>query len=408
MIANAFTLAFRQIRRNYLRAFLTMLGIIIGTGSVIVMITLGNGMSKNIKDNFSKLGNNLVTIHPSRGMDTTGASLKRYFNIHEVELLSDRIYGVNAIAPISTTSSLIKYQQNSRESETMGVNNDYFSVANWNIANGRIFLDSEYNSGANVCIIGNSVKNELFKNSDGLGEKIKVGSRDGSVICEIVGVLEEKGQDGMRDQDDIVLFPLKAYLRTLGKERQSINNITQIMISLNEGVDSIKAGNEIKQVLRESRGIDKGKVDNFEIRDTKQFEEAMTSSMRNLAIFVSAIASVSLIVGGIGIMNIMLVSVTERTKEIGTRLAIGALAHEVLLQFLIEAVVVSSLGGLIGIILAFIISLIIAIMIGIPFIFSTFVAIIAFVFSAFIGILFGYLPAHRASRLNPIDALRHE
>lgn len=409
MIANAFILAFRQISRNYLRAFLTMLGIIIGTGSVIVMISFGNGTSKQIQDNISSLGSNIIMIRPAFGLDSTGQSLRRYFNQQEVDALSGRIYGIKAISPMSNTSGLIQYKQNSRETETMGVTEGYFVAGNWEIEEGRGFNESEYKSGANLCIIGSSVKEALFKNESPLGNKIKVGSRDGSVICECIGSLKSKGQGAMgSDQDDIILFPLKSYLRTLGREKSSVNNINQIIISLQDGVDSTEKTTEIKKVLRDMRNISGSKVDNFEIRDSKQFEETLLSTMRVFTIFLGSIAGVSLLVGGIGIMNIMLVSVTERTKEIGTRLAIGALEKEVLMQFLIESIVVSSLGGLIGIILSFGVSFGLAKAFSVPFVFSIPVAIAAFVFSAFIGILFGYLPAHRASKLNPIDALRHE
>lgn len=409
MILNAFALAFRQIRRNALRAFLTMLGIIIGVSSVIVMITLGNGMSVQVKQNIASLGNNLLMLMPARGLDTAGQSLKRYFNEHEVDMLRNRIYGINAISAVSNGTSLVQYMQSSRESETLGVESEYFIVANWEIESGREFLETEYKSGTNVCIIGSSVKKELFVNANPLGEKLKIGNKHGSLICEVVGTLKEKGQGGMSDQDEIVLFPLKSYQRTLGKEKTSINNIKQVLISLKDGVDSKQKTNEIKSLLREIRGIDKsGKVDNFEIRDTKQFEEKMNETMSMLTLFISSIAGVSLIVGGIGIMNIMLVSVTERTKEIGTRLAIGALESEVLLQFLIESIVISSIGGIIGIILAFILSLVLCIVMEIPFVFGVGIAIVAFVFSGFLGVLFGYLPARRASKLNPIDALRHE
>lgn len=409
MILNAFALAFRQIRRNALRAFLTMLGIIIGVSSVIVMITLGNGMSVQVKQNIASLGNNLLMLMPAKGLDTAGQSLRRYFNEHEVDMLRNRIYGINAISAVSNGTSLVQYMQSARESETLGVESEYFIVANWEIENGREFLDTEYKSGANVCIIGSSVTKELFTNANPLGEKLKVGNKHGSVICEVVGTLKEKGQSGMGDQDEIVLFPLKSYQRTLGKEKTSINDIKQVLISLKDGVDSKQKTNEIKSLLREIRGIDKsGKVDNFEIRDTKQFEEKMNETMSMLTLFISSIAGVSLIVGGIGIMNIMLVSVTERTKEIGTRLAIGALESEVLLQFLIESIVISSIGGVIGIILAFVLSLILCVVMEIPFVFGVGIAIVAFVFSGFLGVLFGYLPARRASKLNPIDALRHE
>ena len=409
MIFNALVLAFRQIHRNALRAFLTMLGIIIGVSSVIVMITLGNGMSAQVKENIASLGSNLLMLMPAKGLDTAGQSLKRYFNEQEVEMIRDRIYGINALSAVGQGNSLVQYKQSSRESETLGVESDYFIAANWEIESGREFNDDEYKSGVNVCIIGASVQKELFSNANPLGEKLKIGNKHGSLICEVIGTLKEKGQGGMSDQDEIVLFPLKSYLRTLGKEKSSINNINQVLISLKDGVDSKAKTNEIKALLREIRGIDKsGKVDNFEIRDTKQFEEAMTSTMAMLTLFIGSIAGVSLIVGGIGIMNIMLVSVTERTKEIGTRLAIGALESEVLLQFLIESVVISALGGIIGIILAFIIALVLSIVMEIPFVFSSGIAILAFVFSGFLGVLFGYLPARRASKLNPIDALRHE
>ena len=409
MIFNALVLAFRQIYRNALRAFLTMLGIIIGTGSVIVMITLGNGMSAQVKQNIAQLGNNLLMLMPARGLDTAGQSLRRYFNEQEIDMIRNRITGINALSAVGQGTSLVQYKQNSRESETLGVESEYFIVANWEIESGREFNDDEYKSGANVCIIGSSVQKELFNNENPLGAKLKIGNKHGSLICECIGTLKEKGQGGMSDQDEIVLFPLKSYLRTLGREKSSINNINQVLISLKDGIDSKQKTNEIKTLLREIRGIDKsGKVDNFEIRDTKQFEEAMTSTMAMLTLFIGSIAGVSLIVGGIGIMNIMLVSVTERTKEIGTRLAIGALESEVLLQFLIESVVISALGGIIGIVLAFIIALILSIVMDIPFVFSSGIALVAFVFSGFLGVLFGYLPARRASKLNPIDALRHE
>lgn len=408
MILNAFILAFRSISRNYLRAFLTMLGIIIGTGSVIVMISLGNGMSKQVKDSISSLGNNLLTIYPSRGLDTSGKSLRRNFNLKEVEALRNRIYGIEAIAPVSSGSALVAYENHSRESEIIGVDNEYFIVGNWEIDEGRIFTNEEYKSGANVCIIGNSVKKSLFNNENPIGNKIKVGSnRGGSIICQCVGVLKEKGQSIGFDQDEVVLFPLKSYLRTIGREKQSINNINKIMISLNENTQSSIKSNEVKNVLRSIRNISSN-VDNFEIMDARQFEEELTNTIKMLTLFVGCIAGVSLIVGGIGIMNIMLVSITERTKEIGTRLSIGALEHEVLLQFLIEAIVVSSIGGLIGIFLSFFISLALSYLMGIPFVYNLLVAICAFLFSSIIGIIFGYVPAKRASKLNPIDALRHE
>lgn len=414
MIFNALILAFRQIRRNVLRSFLTMLGIIIGTGSVVVMISVGNGTSKQIKEQISSLGSNLLILTPARGLNTSGQSLRRNFNAYEVGILKEQLQGLKAIAPISSGSALIKHAQKSRESEVYGVDSDYFVASNRAVAFGRGFSEEDYQSGANVCLIGEGVKKALFGegtagDSAALGAKINVGNRAGNIICECIGVLEAKGQGGFGgDQDDVVLFALKAYLRTLGKDKSSLNNITRVMVSLEDGVDSQAKTAEITALLRQIRGIAEARSANFEIIDTKQIEETLAQATRNLTLFLGAIAGVSLIVGGIGIMNIMLVSVTERTREIGTRLAIGALEGEVLGQFLIEAIVISALGGLIGIALSFGISFGMAKLMGLPFVYSVTVALVAFFFSAFLGVLFGYLPARRASRLNPIDALRHE
>lgn len=227
-------------------------------------------------------------------------------------------------------------------------------------------------------------------------------------MCECIGILEEKGQGAMgNDQDDVILLPLKTYQRSISKS-STLYNISRLMISLKDNVDSTQATIQISNALREIRNVREGQKDDFEIMDTKQIIEMMQNTTANLTIFLGAIAGVSLIVGGIGIMNIMLVSVTERTREIGTRLAIGAMQSEVLLQFLIEALSLSALGGILGVVLAFVGSLGICYAMELPFNFDYTIALVAFVFSAFMGILFGYLPARRASRLNPIDALRHE
>ena len=402
MIINAFILAFRQLNRNYLRSFLTMLGIIIGTSSVVVMISLGQGMSLEIRNSIASLGSNLIMIYPSRSLDSSGKSLRRLFNMQEINELEGRIYGIKALAPLGSSSVMLQYKHNSRDSEVLGVDSKYFEVGNWEIENGRFFLNEEYKNGSNVCIIGSSIKNALF-NEDPLGNRIRISRNNGSIICECIGVLKEKSQNIGYDQNEIILLPLKSYLRTIGKDRESINNINQIMISLEDGVSSALKVKEIDAALKDIR-----KSSSFEIMDTKQFEETMTSTIKTLTLFIGAIAGVSLIVGGIGIMNIMLVSITERTKEIGTRLAIGALEGEVLLQFLIESIVISASGGLIGIALSFGVSYLLALIMNLPFVYSFFVAFCVFLLSVVLGIIFGYIPSKKASKLNPIDALRHE
>lgn len=404
MILNAFFLAFKQIRKNYLRAFLTMLGIIIGVGSVIVMLALGNGATKKITSQISSLGSNLLIVFPARNLNNDGKSKKRNFTMQEVDTIRSRLMGVRAVAPFSSTSVVVQYFAQNTQTQANGITQDYFEVTGWNLAMGREFREGEYTSGTNVCILGESVKNALFGNENPLGSQIKVVKS----ICEVVGVLESKGQGAMgNDQDDAVFMPFKAYQRNVSG-KNTLFNVNRIMISLNDGVDSVEATNNLKYILRDIRDIKSGQRDNFEIMDTKEIEKMVSSTTSILTLFLGCIAGVSLIVGGIGIMNIMLVSVTERTREIGTRLAIGALESEVLLQFLIEAVVVSSLGGIIGIFLAFFVALGASSLMNIPFVFHIDVAVFAFLFSAMIGVIFGYLPARRASRLNPIEALRYE
>lgn len=402
MILNAIMLAFRQISRNYLRAFLTMLGIIIGVGSVIIMLALGNGTTKKVQAQIASLGSNLVMVFPARGFNTGGGSMSKKFTQQEVETLRQRLQYAQKIAPVASASATVQYSGANTQTTINGVTNDFFSVGGWEMALGREFANDE--GSKNVCILGQSVRSALFKNENPLGAKIRVAKS----MCEVIGVLKPKGQGGGgNDQDDIVVMPFKTFLRDISGTT-SIFNINRVMISLKDGVDSSVAVAKIKEILRDYRNIKPGQNDTFDIMDTKEIEERLTSTTKILTIFLSATAGVSLVVGGIGIMNIMLVSVTERTREIGTRLAIGALESDVLAQFLIESVVVSALGGVIGIVLAFFISLVAAHYMEIPFVFDVWIALGAFGFSALVGVIFGYLPARRASRLDPIEALRYE
>ncbi|MCH5322401.1 MAG: ABC transporter permease [Helicobacter sp.] len=403
MIINAIFLAFRQIQRNFLRAILTMLGIIIGVGSVVVMITLGNGVTQNISQSISSLGSNILILHPTPNL-TPGLPPRR-FSLEEINKLKlQTSHFTRAIAPIVDSSVLAQFRQNNTQTKAQGVTSDYFVATNWDLQSGRGFDAQDYRSGSNVCIIGKSIQDNLFgETQNPLGMQIRLGN----IICECIGILESKGQGAMgNDQDDVILLPLKTFQRSILKST-TLYNISRVIISLQDNVDSSVATQNITDIFAQILNLKDSRID-FNIRDTKQILQTMESATGTLTLFLGAIAGVSLIVGGIGVMNIMLVSITERTKEIGTRLAIGALQSEVLLQFLIEAVTLSSLGGIIGIVLSFFISMIVCALMELPFVFDYSIAIIAFIFSGFIGVLFGYLPAKRASKLNPIEALRHE
>ena len=405
MIINAFILALRQIKRNFLRAFLTMLGVIIGVGAVIVMISLGNGTTQMISDRISSLGSNLLLVFPARAMNPSGVNLRRNFSMQEaqnVQMLSQEY--IEALAPISQTSVMLQYQSQNTTTQAQGVDSAFFYVTQWDTSEGRGFEENEYRVGSNVCMIGESVRKNLFSPNNPLGQKIRLNN----IVCECIGILESKGQGGMgNDQDDVILLPMKTFLRSVSGSN-TLFSINRLMLRAKDGVDSDEVVQSLTRILRQVRNVRAGDRDSFEIMDTKQIAQTLTSTTKTLTALLGLIAGVSLIVGGIGIMNIMLVSVTERTREIGTRMAIGALQSEVLMQFLIESITLSSLGGIVGIIWAFFASFALSKYMEIPFIFDIPTAIIAFLFSAFIGVLFGYLPARRASKLNPIDALRHE
>ena len=282
-----------------------------------------------------------------------------------------------------------------------GSDNRFFEVRNWTFAAGRPFTDAELRSGRAVCVIGATVQKELFGLQDPIGQKIRLKQ----VSCEIVGLLQAKGQSTMgTDQDDVVVLPLRTFHRRLAGNR----NVTLIQVSVREGESTEAAKAEIERLMRKRRHIDAKEQDNFSVRDMKEVANMLTETTKLLTTLLSAVAAVSLLVGGIGIMNIMLVSVTERTREIGIRLAIGALEREVLMQFLVEAVALSSLGGALGIVLAIGASIGLADLLEVPYVFNGGIVVTAFGFSAAVGVIFGYFPARRAARLGPIEALRRE
>lgn len=406
MIWNAFLIAFRQIFRNFLRSFLTILGVIIGVASVVAMVNFGRATTQDITQSIANLGSNLLIVFPSRALDSRGVSVGRLrFSQNEVDLLRSRLEGkIASLSPFSDTSALLQYGGKNVMGLVAGVGEEYLQTTNSSIAQGRGFEAEEFRQISKVCVIGNSVKKELFGGQNPLGSYLKIGS----FVCEVVGILKEKGQGAMgQDQDDIVLVPLKTF-SSLINSNASLNHIKRVYISLKEGVDSTKMSEEVIGILREIRGVDEKQKAPFEVMDTKEILQMVDSTTKTMTIFITAVASISLLVGGIGIMNMMLVSVSERTREIGIRIAIGATSGEVLLQFLIESIVLSVFGGVLGVCLSVGATYALSQYFKMPFIFDIGIALWALMFCIVIGVVFGFLPARRASKLNPIEALRYE
>ncbi len=402
MILSSMLLALREIRRNLLRSFLTILGIVIGVAAVITMVTVGNGATQAVKDQISSLGSNLLMVRPGQrlgaGMGVAGAPS---FRQADADAIQAQIGGIRAVAPEQRSGVTVIANGKNWQTSVTGTTNSYFDTNNWTLAAGRKFEAEEEQAGAAVCIIGDTVRRELFGKTDVLGEKVRVKQ----FSCDVVGVLQSKGRAAMgNDQDDIVILPL----RTMQRRVTGSLRVGTLLVSMEEGSDSARVQASIGELLRERRKLANEEPDNFNVLDTKQIAEAVSGTTRVMTTLLGAVAAVSLLVGGIGIMNIMLVSVTERTREIGLRLAIGALEREVLLQFLVEAVALSMLGGLMGIALATLASVAIAQVMNVPYLFDPGINALSFAVSALIGVVFGYFPARRAARLDPIEALRHE
>jgi putative ABC transport system permease protein len=398
---NTVLLALREIRRNLLRSFLTMLGIVIGVSAVITMVTLGNGATSAIQSQIASLGSNLLMVRPGQRLGPGGGGGPS-FTSADVDAIAGQIGGVRAVAPEVRSGVTVVANGRNWATSVTGTSNDWFRVGNWTIASGRGFEPEEEKVGAAVCVIGATVKRELFgANSSPVGEALRVKQ----FSCNVAGVLASKGQGAMgNDQDDIVVLPTATVQRrVVGHTR-----INTVLVSMRDGSDADTVKTSLTQLLRERRRLADGEDDNFNVLDTRQIADTMSGTTKVMTTLLGAVAAVSLVVGGIGIMNIMLVSVTERTREIGVRLAIGALEREVLLQFLIEAVALAAIGGLIGIVLALGASLVLAQVMQVPFVFDASINGLSFVFSAVIGVVFGYFPARRAAQLDPIEALRHE
>lgn len=401
MFFETIKLAIRAISRNVLRSFLTVLGVVIGVAAVIAMVTIGNGTTESVKQELSRLGTNLLFIRAGQaGPGHAGNEAKR-FTMDDVEAIQMQIPGLKAVAPNNRSSAMVIASGKNYSAGIVGATNDYFIAQEWKVAEGREFTPNEDRGGQIGCIIGSTVRTELFGSLDPIGEQIRINQ----VSCPVVGVLAKKGDSSFGDdQDATVIMPIRIHMRRLG----GTNVVQSLMVSAQDGVRTDKVKKDLEQLLRERRRIGPDKEDDFVVNDMAEISAAMTETTTLLTGLLGAVAAVSLLVGGIGIMNIMLVSVTERTREIGIRLAIGALETQVLTQFLVEAVMLSALGGLAGILIGLGLAYGAVQLLSVPFVVSMPIILFAFGFSAAIGVVFGYFPAKRAASLSPIEALRHE
>jgi putative ABC transport system permease protein len=401
MLLEALLMALGEIRRNAGRSLLTALGVVIGVAAVIATVTLGDSATAKVQSDVAALGNNLLILAPGNMRRGPVASGAKPFELPDVTAIEREIGGLSAVAPVSSQSALVVFANKNHTTQVSGTTNAFLQVRAWKLASGRTFNDAELTSGAPVCLLGATTKTELLGAGNALGATLRVGKAS----CTVLGVLASKGKSTFgQDQDDLLLLPLATFQRRLAGTR----TVDQVLLSASPHRSTSSVITQVQALMRERRHITPGSEDDFDVRDMKEIANTLSTVTGTLTILLAAIAAVSLLVGGIGIMNIMLVSVTERTREIGVRLAVGARGVEVLTHFLIEAAVLSLFGGALGIAIGLGGSFLATKAFHLPFAFSPTVVALAFGFSATVGIVFGFLPARRAARLNPTEALRHE
>jgi putative ABC transport system permease protein len=399
-----FRVAFRALRRNKMRTVLTMLGIIIGVGAVIAMVALGRGAQAQVEASIATLGQNVILVNAgnvNRGGVYSGFGGAGTLTVEDALAIEKEVPGVVAVSPEVRSASQVMAGNNNWSTSVMGEGVDYLNIRQWDLADGEMFTDVDVRSAAKVCILGKSTADRLFPEEDPVGKMIRIRN----VPCKVLGVLKVKGFSVQgTDQDDTIIVPYTTamkrisgttMLRTINAQAASADELSEVQ-------------NGIIELLRQRHKIQAGRDDDFMVRNQQEIADARNAATATMTALLAGVAIISLIVGGIGIMNIMLVSVTERTREIGIRMAVGARGRDILLQFLIEAVALSSTGGLLGILSGIGGAKLLTIVKQWPTLVSQSSILVAFIFSAAVGIFFGFYPARKASQLDPIDALRYE
>ena len=405
-ITNQFRISLKALVSNKFRALLTMLGIIIGVAAVIAMLTIGQGSKKSIQDEISKMGSNMIMIQPGADMFMGGARLAasatQTMVIEDYEAIKVKNNYLSAISPMVNGNGQSIYGSKNWPVNMQGVNQDYLFILKYSVASGRVFTEREITTAAKVCLLGQTVVEELFgEGVDPVGKSIRYNK----IPFEVIGVLNEKGENGMgQDQDDVLLAPYT----TVQKRVVAITYLNGIYCSTTTEEVTQKAKAELENVLRSRHQIREGDDDDFNVRSQQEMLAMFSSTSTIMTILLAVIAGISLIVGGIGIMNIMYVSVTERTREIGLRMAVGARGIDILTQFLIEAVMISVVGGIIGAALGIGSSFIIKNLLNWPIVITTYSIVLSFAVCTFTGVFFGWYPAKKAAGLDPIDAIRYE
>lgn len=404
---NLLQLAWRALLRNKLRAFLTMLGIIIGVGAVITMVAIGEGSKQSIRSQLSSMGSNMVTIRPSSnqtvgGGARLGASGLQTLKVADAELLKKQATYLTAVSPAVSANGQVINSAKNWPTSIQGVSPEYLSIRDWKLKDGIPFSDEDVKTSSKVCLLGQTVVDNIFDpGEDPIGKTIRFDK----IPLKVIGVLEEKGENTFgQDQDDIILAPYT----TVQKRILAIDFIQTIYASAIDENSSALATAEVTTLLRKAHKLQSGEDDDFTVRTQAELISTISSTSELLTVLLAAIAGISLVVGGIGIMNIMYVSVTERTKEIGLRMSIGARGLDILLQFLVEAILISITGGIIGVVFGLTASKLVSIFLSWPTLVSQSSIVLSFAVCAITGVFFGYYPAQKASRLDPIEALRYE
>lgn len=403
--ANLFRIALKALGNNKFRGFLTMLGIIIGVGSVITMLAIGQGSKKSIQAEISEMGSNMIMIHPGenmRGGVRLSADDMQTLKVKDFEDIRQECAHVSLVSPSVNSTGQAVYGANNTPTSVYGVNEEFLDIRGYKVQDGDIFSEQDIKTAAKVCLVGKTVIDQLFTNGENPVGKV---IRFGSIPFRIVGVLESKGYNSMgMDQDNLIITPYT----TVMKRILAVTYLQEIVCSALSEEYTDEAISEITDVLRRNHKLKEADDDDFNIRSQQELSSMMTSTSDMMSTLLAAVAGISLLVGGIGIMNIMYVSVTERTKEIGLRMSIGAKGRDILAQFLIEATLISITGGLLGVILGVAASYIVKAVLSYPILIQPWSIVVSFLVCTIIGIFFGWYPARKASNLDPIEAIRYE